>query len=196
MAVITQLTADQKSRSLVLRVNRQTRSATYEGTSSVFYGDTLVVIVDSISGVDPAALQLILWKKEAGQTISSALAYVDGFAATQGSSSRAMAEIPFTSTNLRDALVATPIGTPLTCRLVLREGPMVVVDSDCSVYPNPDITVAPPVDPEEDVSLNPFLRQDHFRAWALSQLAVPLDTQDDMAAMITTILTKLSSPTT
>jgi len=195
MAVITQLTPDQKSRTLVLRVNRQTRSATLEGTSGIYYGDTLVVIVDSIAGVDPATLQLILWKKEAGQTIGTALAAASVFTAAQGSSSRAMKEIPFTSTNLRDALVATPIGTPLTCRLVLREGPMPILDLDVSVYPNPDITVAPPEDPEDDVSLNPFLRQDHFAAWATARLAEPLDTVDDMAAMITAILTKLSAPT-
>jgi hypothetical protein len=194
MSVVTQLTPDQKSRAVTLRINRQTRTAQFDGIQAAYYGDTLYVIIDGTVGVDPDDMQLWLWKKEAGQAITDRLVYANDFAPVAGSPSRAFKEIAFTSTNLRDALAATPVGTALTCRLIVRDGDMVILDTDYEVFNNPFIGVTPAPD-ETDPTANPYLRRDDFAAWAAARLLEPLETMDDMAAMINKILVKLSDVT-
>jgi len=200
MALLAQQTADEKSRTITLRVDRSTRTAKFDELASIYYGDTLIVVVDNLAGVDPASLQLWLWKNEAGQAITDRLAYAESFALVNGFSTRASKEIAFNSLNLSDALADAPLGTPVTCRLVLREGNMPIVDVDCDIYPNFFINADPQPDPE-DVTANPYLRRDHLRQWALDALDpqaagyLPLTDPDAMAAALAAILTKLSDPT-
>lgn len=200
MALPTRPTVAERSRTVTLRVNRNTRTAEFDGVRSIYYGDTLIVVVDNIVGVTAADLELWLWEKAANPAITDRLAYATGFTSPTGSSSTASLEVAFDSTNLRDALVASPIGTPVTMRLIVRESNMPIIDMDVPVYPNPHINADPAPDPD-DIAANPYVRRDHLRQWALDALNplavgyLPLETPDDMAAAITAILTKLSDVT-
>lgn len=200
MALLTRPTPAERSRTVYLRVNRNTRTAEFEGVRGIYPGDKLIVTVTDINGIDPDDVELIIWKKEAGQTLQSSLAYATGFAAPAGASSTVSKDITFDSENLITALSATPLGTAYVARLILRSAGMPFIDQDIELYGNPDFTASPPTQPE-DVVANPFVRRNHLRQWALDALNpeaagyLPLDTPDDMAAAIQAILTKLSDVT-
>ena len=194
MSIPTPATAAEKYRTVTLRVDRQTRVARFDGLSNLYFGDRLIVVVDNVSGVDPTKLQLLVWEKEASPVFQDVLALGEDFAFVAGSTSRVYQEITLNSANLKAALAASPVGTPVVFRLIVRDDGMPVVDQDCPVFPNPEVDVAP-VPPLTDIVANPYVRRSHLRDWALARLAEPLDTQDEMAAMITAILTKLSDVT-
>lgn len=200
MSILAQPTPADKYRTVTMRVDRQTRVARFEGLQSLYFGDRLIVVVDNVSGIDPTKVQLLLWEKEASPAFQDCLALGEDFAFVTGSTSRIYQEIELNSENLKNALAASPVGTPVDFRLILRDDGMPFVDQDCPVYPNPEVDVAP-IPPATDIVANPYVRRSHLRQWALDALNpvhanyLPLDTQDDMAAAITEILTKLSDVT-
>lgn len=200
MSIPVTPSAADKFRTVTLRVDRQTRVARFEGLQSLYFGDRLIVVVENVSGVDPTKVQLLLWEKEASPAFQDCLAFGEDFAFVAGSASRIYQEIELNSENLKNALAATPVGTPVDFRLLLRDDGMPFVDQDCLVFPNPEVSVAP-TPPITDIVANPYVRRDHLRQWALDAMNpispgyLPLDTTDDMAAAITAILTKLSDVT-
>ena len=192
--------AADRLHTLTMRVDAKNRLVTFDGVQVLYYGDTLNVIVDNISGAVAANLELWLWEKEIPASTAEALVQYGrniggSFAAVTGKPSQAAAAITFDSLTLKAALAATPVGTPITARLIIREVNHVLVDMDVPVYPNPFINTNPTPDPE-DVAANPYVRRDHLSAWAVALLAsADLSTPDGMADAINQILVKLTDVT-
>lgn len=200
MSIPVTPSAADKFRTVTLRVDRNTRVARFDGLQEIHFGDSLIVVVDNVSGIDPDDIQFWVWEKVADPARADALVQAQGFVAVPGYASRAYLNITFNSAKLGTALAATPVGTPLAVRMIVRDGSMPFVDMDINVYPNPEITEYPDPDPGA-VLANPFVRRDHLRQWALDAMNpispgyLPLDTTDDMADAIIAILTKLSDVT-
>lgn len=187
--------AADRFRTLTLRVDLKNRTAQLDGFQSLYFADTVNVIVDGISGVSAADLQLWLWKKDVPTSQDQALAYHYDFTAATGNPSKATATITLNSVNLKAALAAVAVGGSLTARLQIRESNMIVVDQDVEVRPNHYTDVVPDIDPESPVT-NPYVRRDDLRPWALNLLATAdLSNPDAMAEVIVQILTKLSDVT-
>lgn len=200
MPVKNPASAADRLHTLTMHVDAKNRLVTFDGVQVLYYGDTLNVVVDNISGAVAANLEFWLWEKEVPASTTEALVQygrniAGSFAAVTGKPSAATATITFDSLTLKAALAATPVGTPITARLIIREINHVLVDMDVPVYPNPFINTNP-TPSAEDVAANPYVRRDHLAAWAAALLvSADLSTSDGMAAAIVEILTKLSDVT-
>jgi hypothetical protein len=184
----------EKAQTLTLRVDRRSRVARFDGVRDIHFGDNLIIIVDGVVGINPSDIQLWIWEKVVNPSQSDALAQSQDFAAVPGYTSRAQTQISFNYVKMGEALAAAPVGTPATFRLILRDGDMPFVDMDVDVYPNPEVGTFPEPNPEV-IATNPYVRRDHLRQWALDRLEEPLNNLDDVADMVTAILTKLSDVT-
>ena len=171
-------------KTLTLRLDVSTRTASAEGPSVLHYGDSLKVVVSGIYGASKDALTL-------GFLSPTGAFYSTGgtsFSWVPGCLDAAYVTVSLDSAPLATAMASVEPGTPVPCRIFLVEsGAVTWLDMAAEILPSPLLTVNP-VDPQD-----PFVPRSALIGLAASVSSMPTLTAAQREARMQALLSGLAA---
>jgi len=175
-------------KTVVMRVDKSSRSAEPEGLSSFHYGDSITLVVTEMLGCDPAHLTFGAFDVDSNQ-----LATVSGsFAFVPGTSDKVYASVSFATAEALAAVSDCALGEPAPVRFYLFEsGGKTWMDTSVDLYPEPLVAYTLPSPPP--AAGNAYVTQADLAAAIAPVLAMPTLTAAQREARVDALLQILTT---